>query len=92
MRRERCWITSRLKKMGPSSARNLGFLKRPSSTFKIPSNPQALAMTTQGVEKRWGFFGPISPRRPSKTRNGTKGILYGLSAASIAGSRAPGMA
>jgi hypothetical protein len=41
-------ITSRVGKMGPSSARNLGF-PGPLPTFKIPSKPSALAMTSQGV-------------------------------------------
>ena len=41
-------------------------------------------MLTGGV-KALGIFGPIKPRRPSKTRSGTKGDLYRLSAASVVG-------
>ena len=57
---------------------------------KIGVNPRALAMTLTGVVKRWRFWGP-RPRRPSKTRSGTKRDLYRLCAASMAGFRAPGM-
>jgi hypothetical protein len=39
--------------MGPSSVRNPGF-PWGLPAFKIPVKPRALAMTTQGVVKRWG--------------------------------------
>jgi hypothetical protein len=68
-RPERCRFRERVL----PSARNIGF-QGPAPTSKRPLKARPLPITTRGVEKRWGFFGPIRSRRPSKTRSGTKGL------------------
>jgi hypothetical protein len=41
--------------------REIQDFRGPAPTFKILSKPSALAMTSQGVVKRWRFFGPKAP-------------------------------
>ena len=69
---------------GPPPAEKLSVLRGPLA-FKIPSKPSGAGYDHPGRCEALDIFGPIRPRRPSKTRSGTKVDLYRLSAASNRG-------